>query len=106
MSCNVRGKVYENQTDFYLEASLVDQDGTAVNLTDATVIAKYVKPGATGTWPVTVTNLLGGVVRWVPVDEDDLSPSGRYRVWFEATLPSGRSAPTEPYIFDVYKRGQ
>jgi hypothetical protein len=99
------GKVYERQTSFYIEATITDCDGVALDLTGCTCTAAYKKPDGVGTWPVTVVNAAAGIVRWQPSSTADLGVPGAYSIWFSVTS-EGREIPSEPYRFLVYARGE
>lgn len=81
----------ENDTDPDLEATLKNPDGSAVDLTGASVAFSVMAPRGGGnvfTSSCTITDAANGVVKynWGSTDTD--SP-GRYRAQFKATYASG-----------------
>jgi hypothetical protein len=94
------GKIYIGQTKLRIQLT-VNQ-----NITDATAIIKYEKPGKKkGHFDATISNATTGVIHYDVVTESDLDEPGDWILWAYVTFSDQREAAGEPVKMAVYKQG-
>lgn len=87
-----------------ITASLVAPDGTAENLTSATVVLHRTlaqsNTVASGAGTVTITDATNGAVSYA-MTADDNATVGTYHFWFTATLSSGQIRSYGSWLWQV-----
>jgi len=100
-------RMKRNDTLPSLEATLKYSDGTAIDLTGATVKFYMAKPDGTVVINATATivDAVNGKVRY-EWQQGDLSEEGRYHAEFEITFPNGDvlTAPSQGYFIIEVQR--
>jgi hypothetical protein len=102
------GNVYVGQTDLEVNITILDQDGAAVDLTEAaSVVLKYRDPDCgTGSWPVTITDAGAGQVQWKPGGANDLGTHGNWVLWPHITFNDSTEIAAAPNTLLVLREGE
>jgi len=86
------GKVYVGQTKLKIVLDLNS------NITGTTVILKYEKPdGATGNFPMVITDAINGIVERVVALATDFDVKGNWNMWAHVTYADSKVAAGEPF---------
>ena len=94
------GKIYKGQTAVTVQLT-VGRD-----ITDATALIKYRKPGGTtGSWSAEITDAEKGIIRYRVAGPDDLDEAGVWVFWADITFSTGKHAEGEPFTRRIYDPG-
>ena len=94
------GKVYVGQTKLKIIADLNS------DITGSTVVLKYEKPdGATGNFPMVITDALNGIVEYDVSLATDFDLKGNWKMWAYVTYADSKVAPGEPFRLKFFTEG-
>ncbi len=95
------GKVYVGQTKLKIVLDLNS------NITGTTVLLKYEKPdGATGNFPMDITDAINGIVEFVVSVATDFDVKGNWNMWAYVTYADSKVAAGEPFVIKFLSEGE